>query len=217
MPKKHTEHLPAENIPAPQLQTGSNRTPGFSTPGRVMLASLLAAGAAFGSTLPVWIRAEVTTVVETRTLEISGADAASAVSALALVALAAAIAVRITGPRLKKLVSLIMALVGGGIAVSAFNVYQNPQAAAFSEVSSATGTTAAANFYELTPMPWLAVAAGALVALCGIWAFFASSRWAVGRKYDRAAARAQRVRTDEDVDDIDTWDALSDGIDPTDR
>lgn len=191
--------------------------PSFSSPGRVMLASLLAAGAAFASTLPVWIRAEVTTVLETSTLEISGADAASAVSALSLVAFAAAIAIRITGPKLKKFVSALMTLVGAGIAVSALGVYRNPQAAASSEVSAATGTTAAANFYEVTALPWLAVTAGVLVVLCGIWAFVASSGWTVGHKYDRSAARAQRVKTAAEVDDIDAWDSLSEGIDPTDR
>lgn len=198
------------------VRSEADRKPKFSTPGRVMAASLLAAGLAFASTLPIWIRAEVTTVLETTTLEISGADAASAVSALALVALAAAIAVRITGPKLRKIVSALMVLVGLGIAISALGVYSNPQTAAATEVSAATGTTAAANSYVVTMMPWLAVAGGLLVAACGVWAFFASSHWAVGRKYDRSAARAQRVSTADEVDDIDAWDSLSEGHDPTD-
>lgn len=199
------------------VRSDVDKKPNFSTPGRVMGASLLAAGLAFASTLPIWIRAEVTTVLETTTLEISGADAASAVSALALVALAAAIAVRFTGPKLKKVVSALMVLVGLGIAVSAVGVYRNPQAAAATDVSAATGTTAAANSYLVTIMPWLAVVGGLLVIACGVWAFFASSYWAVGRKYDRAAARAQRISTVDEVDDIDAWDSLSEGQDPTDR
>lgn len=201
----------------PSVRSDVDKKPHFSNPGRVMGASLLAAGLAFASTLPIWIRAEVTTVLETTTLEISGADAASAVSALALVALAAAIAVRITGPKLKKIVSALMVLVGLGIAVSAVGVYRNPQAAAATEVSAATGTTAAANSYLVTMMPWLAVAGGLLVVACGVWAFFASSHWAVGRKYDRVAARAQRISATDEVDDIDAWDSLSEGQDPTDR
>lgn len=195
----------------------NNRTPGFSTPGRVMAATLIAAGLGFVSTLPTWIHAEISTVLETSTLEISGADAASAVSALALVALAGAIAVRIAGPVLKKVVSALVALVGVGIMMSTAGVLLDPIGAAVTEVSAATGTTAPANTYELTHMPWMAIAAGLLITLCGVWAFVASSRWAVVRKYDRSAARAQRVAAADEPDDIDTWDSLSEGVDPTDR
>lgn len=195
----------------------TDRRPGFSTPGRVMAAGLLAAGAAFASALPVWMRAEVSTVLETSTLDISGADAAPAVTALALVAVAGAVAVRIAGPLVRRLVAALVALAGVGIVVNALGVVADPQGAAVTEVSAATGTTAPANSYVLTVMPWLAVVAGVLVVLAGLWAFVVAPRWAVGRKYDRSAARAARLASAEEPDDIDTWDSLSEGEDPTDR
>lgn len=193
----------------------------WAQPTRVVIGSMLAAGLGFASTLSTWIRAEVTTVLDTSVIDISGADAASTVSALALVALVASVALRIAGPRLRKILSVLMIVAGLGLAISAYGVYSDPQVAAASQVSAATGTTAAANSYELTAMPWVGVCAGVLVVLCGVWAFVASSQWQSGRKYDRSNSTQVRAgreeNPDENPDDIDTWDSLTAGEDPTDR
>lgn len=193
----------------------------WAQPTRVVVGSMLAAGLGFASTLSTWIRAEVTTVLDTSVIDISGADAASTVSALALVALVASVALRIAGPRLRKILSVLMIVAGLGLAISAYGVYSDPQVAAASQVSAATGTTAAANSYELTAMPWVGVCAGVLVVLCGVWAFVASSQWQSGRKYDRSNSTQVRSgreeNPDENPDDIDTWDSLTAGEDPTDR
>lgn len=200
-----------------QLQNGAKTAPGWAKPSRVMAGSMLAAGLGFASTLSTWIRAEVTTVIDTSVIDVSGADAASTVSALALVALVASVALRIAGPRLRKILAVLIVGAGLGLAVAAYSVQADPQASAAAQVSAATGTTAAANAYELTAMPWLGLAAGLLIALCGIWAFVASSQWKSGRKYDRSAGRQGSAPRDENPDEIDTWDSLTAGDDPTDR
>lgn len=189
--------------------------PGWAKPARVMLGAMAVSAAAFLTTLPTWIRAEVSTVVSTSTLDISGADAGSTVSALALVALVASVALRIAGPKLRKVLALLLVGVGLGLAVSAFGVNADPQAASMAQVSAMTGTNAPANSYAVTVMPLLATVCGVLVALAGVWAFVATSHWKTGHKYDRSAARADRLASAEETDEIDAWDSLSEGKDPT--
>lgn len=189
--------------------------PGWAKPARVMLGAMAVSAAAFLTTLPTWIRAEVSTVVSTSTLDISGADAGPTVSALALVALVASVALRIAGPKLRKVLALLLVGVGLGLAVAAFGVNADPQAASMAQVSAMTGTNAPANSYAVTALPLLATVCGALVALAGMWAFVATSHWKTGRKYDRSAARAARVASAEETDEIDAWDSLSEGKDPT--
>lgn len=189
--------------------------PGWAQPTRVMLGSLAVSAAAFLTTLPTWIRAEVSTVVSTSTLEISGADAASTVSALALVALVASLALRLAGPLVRKLLALVLVGAGLGLALAAVGVNADPQAASLAQVSALTGTNAPANSYELTSLPLLAAACGALLALVGGWAFAATSYWRTGGKYDRSAARAARLAQTQRPDAIDAWDSLTEGKDPT--
>ena len=127
--------------------------PGWAKPARVLLGAMAVSAAAFLTTLPTWIRAEVSTVVSTSTLDISGADAGSTVSALALVALVASVALRIAGPKLRKVLALLLVGVGLGLAVAAFGVNADPQAASMAQVSAMTGTNAPANSYAVTAMP----------------------------------------------------------------
>lgn len=185
---------------------------GWRSPARVMLILLAAAGAAFGTTLATWISAQVTTVLGQQTLEISGADAAPAVSALALVAVAAAIALRIATPKVRYVIAAITVLAGIGMALSAVTVLGDPAAAVITQTSAATGTTDTSGDYSVSFFPWLALVAAILVSASGIWAAYASRNWPLKRKYERAAQAM-----DEDMDDIDTWDSLSEGNDPTDR
>lgn len=204
-----------ENQALPAEAARVRPVPGWAKPARVMLGSMAVSAAAFLTTLPTWIRAEVSTVVATSTLDISGADAGPTVSALALVALVASVALRIAGPKLRKVLALLLVGVGVGLAVAALGVHADPQAASMAQVSAITGTNAPADSYEVTALLLLSAAFGVLVALAGLWAFVATSHWKTGRKYDRSAARAARVASAEETDEIDAWDSLSEGKDPT--
>ncbi|WP_237204851.1 Trp biosynthesis-associated membrane protein [Rothia nasimurium] len=205
----------SESQTQPAEVATAHPVPGWAKPARVMLGAMAVSTAAFLTTLPTWIRAEVSTVVSTSTLDISGADAGSTVSALALVALVASVALRIAGPKLRKVLALLLVGVGVGLAVAAFGVHADPQAASMAQVSAITGTNAPADSYEVTVLPLLSAVFGVLVALAGVWAFVATSHWKTGRKYDRSAARAARLASAEETDEIDAWDSLSEGKDPT--
>lgn len=186
---------------------------GMRAPGRVMLLGLAATGLAFASTLPEWISADVTTVMGSETLSVAGSDASSAVSALALVAVVACIVVRIAAPVVRWVICALMAAAGVGMAVATWAVIQYPGQAALAVTSAVTGTTDTGGAYRVSVWPWVTVLSSCLVVLVAGWAAWASRTWPVKRKYDRGSL----ADSGEDLDEIDTWDSLSNGQDPTDR
>lgn len=186
---------------------------GMKSPGRVMSLCLLTAAATFATTLPTWINASVSNVLGEQTLLVAGKDASAAVSALAIVAVVASVVLRIAGAKVRLLIAALMVLSGVAIIASAWAVLQNPAQASLATTSMVTGTTELAGEFELTIWPWLTIACAAFFTLASAWAAYASRYWPVKRKYDRAAV-AQDI---DDMDEIDTWDSLSAGEDPTDR
>ena len=96
-------------------------------------------------------------------------------------------------------------------------------------VGEATGTTAAAAQYLVTVWPWIAVAVSLALAASGLAVLVLGRHWAgTSRRYDSAvpadaASNTQAGDTDaatareraEDLDEIDAWDQLSRGHDPT--
>ena len=184
-----------------------------------VLSTLLCALALFGTTTQAWIHAAVTTSLQPVTVDVTGADAAPAVTALGLVAAVAAV-----------------------LAVTA-----DPRAAAQPAVGAQTGVISGGGEYAMTAWPWAAVAAAVLLGLCGIWLVLVAQRVRARatQRYDRApltgaagpqdtAATGQDVTDEgstsaagpsstppgetqaaEHADNIDTWDALTRGEDPT--
>ena len=200
-----------------------------------VLITLLCALALFGTTAVPWIHAEATTSLQPVTVDVKGADAAPAVTALGLVAAVAAVASALGGRALRTAVGAVVALAGVGAAVAVLAVTADPRAAAQPVVGEQTGVINGGGQYTMTAWPWVALAAAVLVALCGVWLVLVAqrARRRGGRRYDRTAAGgadAPRGRPDangapatsagesqaaEHADDIDTWDALTRGEDPT--
>lgn len=160
----------------------------------------------------------------------SGAAAAPVVPAMALVVMAGALALT-TARRIGAVAAGILmglaGLLGAGAAAAAA---LDPLRTAAAAVSDATGTTAAAQSYTVTAWPWVAVVGGVLAALCGVAAALSGRGWSTARRYEKAAAaggtgsgpeapRAGASRRSEAerrrVDQMDAWDELSRGNDPT--
>lgn len=182
----------------------------FSRPGTVMLISFAAAAIAFGSTLPTWVIVDVNNSLGNPQVEVVGSDAAPAVSSLAMVILAASVAIRIAGPKLRWAVSAIMALASVGMIFSIFSVASNPASATLTEVGKATGIADTGSDYTLTFWPWVALFIAVVLFLNSIWTALAARSWPVRRRYERTT-----VTDSEDLDEIDTWDSFSEGNDPT--
>lgn len=202
-----------------------------------VLVTLLCALALFATTTATWIHADVPTSLQSVTVDVPGADAAPAVTALGLVAAVAAVASALGGRVLRTIVGAVVALAGVGAVLAVLAVTGDPRAAAQPTVGAQTGVINDGGDYALTGWPWAAVTAAVLLALCGVWLAVVArhARRRNAQRYDRAAvagsvgtatttaamhprggeASAGETQAAEHVDDIDTWDALTRGEDPT--
>ncbi|GAB4098843.1 Trp biosynthesis-associated membrane protein [Sinomonas halotolerans] len=204
----------------------------------VVVVCVALALAAFGTTTQTWLDAEVSgTAVRSAHLPVQGSTAATAVSALALVGLAGTLAAAVAGRVGRFVAAAVVVLAGLGVAAACAAVIADPRGAAEGTIAQATGLAGAPAVVVLTPFPALAAAAGALLAAAGAVLLVASRRWSARTKYDadssgsvRGTPRPGRQedaggpegaagpdgRTDGRVDQIDGWDRLTRGEDPTD-
>lgn len=150
-----------------------------------------------------------------------GASAAPVATAMAVVVMAGALALTTARRVGAVVVGLLTVLAGVVIASSAVVAALDPVATATPAVAAVTGTTADAASYAVTVWPWVCAAAGVLAALTGAAALASARSWRSARRYEAAAgtpagtpagATAAPAAT---VDEMDAWDDLSRGHDPT--
>lgn len=180
----------------------------------VVLATLAAALAVFACSAATWVSATVETTLQPVTVDVAGSDAAPAVTALGLVAAAGALAVAISGRALRAVVAAVVALAGLGALAATATVLADPSDSARTVVGETTGMVNAGGDFALTAWPWLAALASLLVAVCGVWALVAGRSWRTARRYERSGAERGPGESPRG-DDIDSWDALTEGRDPT--
>ncbi|QRZ60852.1 Trp biosynthesis-associated membrane protein [Rothia sp. ZJ932] len=186
----------------------------WKSAGRLMLLALLSGAAAFASTLPTWVYAEVSDVLQNASVAVPGSDAAPGVSALALVVLAATVALRLAPQKVRYFIVAVMVAAGAGMIFSVASVLTDPASAAQATIGSQTGVIGMDAQYSLTIWPWASLIASACVIASAAAMGAASRSWVKNKsKYDKT----QRFETQEDFDEIDTWDALTHNFDPTDR
>jgi uncharacterized membrane protein (TIGR02234 family) len=163
----------------------------FTRRGTVVLAIVVLALLAFGSTTQTWLSVRLPQeAVQTPDLSIPGSDAATPVTAFALVALAAALAVSIAGRVARWVIAVILVLSGVGIAFSSAAVALDPAAAAEPAIGTAIGVSGSSGAVAtVSAMPWLAAGAGVLLVLAAAWVVLAGRTWGVNRRYDAGAAR----------------------------
>lgn len=201
------------DLPAPH--TTATAVPWWKRKATLVLLTLLAALAVFGTTTQTWIHVEIDAgEVAQSDLDIPGSKAAVAVSALALVAAAGALATTIAGKYARILTSLIVFASALGIMAAAGGVLADPAAAAVAEVGAATGIEGRPQNTVATLFPVLAMVAAGIMALGALVLLWAGRGWAVRSKYDTARQRAAST-PDAPMDQIDSWDSLSRGEDPT--
>jgi uncharacterized membrane protein (TIGR02234 family) len=206
---------PASGLPGP------SRTPALRRRGVVVLGTVIAALAAFGSTTQTWLSVTLPqTAVQTPAIQVPGSEAATAVTAFALVGLAAALAASIAGRVARYIIAAILTLAGAGIAFSSIAVATDPASSAAPAIGEALGVTGQEGVSVAgTAMPWLAVLAGTALVVCAVWLIVAGRSWRTARRYqsgtEQPATRDASAKTDANGDEIDSWDSLSRGEDPT--
>lgn len=181
-----------------------------------VLASLIAAGVALLAATRTWITVPPpANGVALAPLAVSGTDASSAVLALTIVAVVCAVATTLVGRIAGLIVGALQLLVGVAIVALVFPVLSDPVAAAAASVGKKFGTESVAGEYVVSVWPWLAVLGGVLVALSSLGVLIGGRGWRTGRRYERTSS-GNAVVTQETMDDVDRWDALTRGDDPTD-
>jgi uncharacterized membrane protein (TIGR02234 family) len=181
----------------------------------VLLIALLAL-AVFGTTTQTWITvtldADQVGQAARNALQVQGSKAATAVTALALVALAGGLAASIAGRIARWITTAIIVLASAGIIGAAATVLADPLSAAQGSIAAATGISGSNAQVALTAFPALAVVAGSLLALSALLIIPAGRHWKSRTKYDVAGSVPAAAGP---VDEIDSWDRLSRGDDPT--
>ena len=180
----------------------------------VVLAALLGAALLMLSTTMTWVEASgLPETAVAQAIQISGSEAANTVAAMGLVGLAAAVAVTIAG-RIGRWI--IAALLLGASAMALYTsvgALIDPAGAAAPVVGEASGTTAAAQDYQVELGVWTALVGAVLMLVAALVLLSVSHRWTDRRatkKYSRAGAEQQA-----EPDELDLWDGLSQGQDPT--
>ena len=200
-------------LPAPH--TTAVRVPAWQRKSTLILLAVLAALAIIGTSTQTWIHVAISPgEVATTDLDIPGSKAAVAVSALAIVALAGALATTIAGKVARNVTAAIVLLSAVGVIAVVLGILADPAAAAMSEVGAATGIEGQPSNATTTVFPILAAVAAAVLALAAVLVLWFGRGWNVRSKYDAAKAAPVRGK-DQPMDEIDRWDSLSRGEDPT--
>ncbi|MBC7441661.1 MAG: Trp biosynthesis-associated membrane protein [Ramlibacter sp.] len=199
-----------------------------------ILVVLLASGLALLAWTQTWVNAVVAQSGTARqSLEVTGATASPALTALAMAGIALAGALTIAGPVIRVILGLLEVLLGFSVFLAAFLAVGDPAAASAGAITKVTGVSGKESVLDgvvsaaLTPWPYLALLAGVLMAAIGVSLLVTARRWpgpttryqavrfapAGSPGVTDAAALGDDADTEHDA--VDDWDGLSRGEDPT--
>lgn len=220
---------------------GASRTHSRSL---VVLTTVLLALAAFGATTQTWITVALPqSAVQTPPINVAGSDAATSVTAFGLVALAAALAVSIAGRMGRWIIAGVLLAAGVGMAWASIAILRDPAGAAAVAVGKAVGVPDGAGAtIMVTGFPVVPAVAGVLLMVAAMWMLVVGRTWSSTRRYSASAPQGKAPQgggTQSDGtlnaseagdagtqdaahqdeagtrDEIDSWDLLSRGQDPT--
>lgn len=195
-------------------------TPAWARRSTLVLLIAVLAMAVFGATTQTWLTVHLDPQqlgqpgAAQDGLQVQGSKAATTVTALALVALAGGLAASIAGRIARWIITAIIVLAAAGIITAAVTVLADPLSAAQGSIAAATGVAGSTAEVSVTAFPVLAVVAGLLLALSGLLVIPAGRHWKTRTKYDTAGPGGPAAQAGP-VDEIDSWDRLSRGDDPT--
>lgn len=195
----------------PKPSKGLNRS-------MTVLVLLLGGTLALIGSTQTWVTATGFEATHITNVELSGQEASPVITAMSLVIIAAGAALSIAQNIGRWIIGCVAILGSLAIGFTTINVIFSPfnaVAQKISETTGTSGTTDIAGDIEVSFLPWLTVVGAVVVLASGIIALTYGSRWPLGKtkKYDMS----QQTQVDHDgqLDEIDTWDELSRGEDPT--
>jgi len=189
-----------------------------------MAGILLAGGLVLVAWNAPWLT--VTLVDDPTALEVRGASAAPALSAIAIACVALAGALSIAALVVRYIAALILAALGVGVVLASQTVLADPIAGAERSITTVTGVAgsgpvrALVASSELSAWPYAAIVGGVLLALLAVGVAATARSWpSSGRRYAAPVARGQGSAPAPQRDVIpntaDDWDSLTGGGDPT--
>ncbi len=189
---------------------------------RVKLLAILA-GAVLGAlTLTAWTQPWFgLTLASGQKLSVAGQVAAPALSALGLAALALAAALSIAGRIARYVLGVLQIVIGVLVVGSTVAALSSPVSASAATITAAVGESGAVAVAALVASvsvsgwPYLAVVFGVLSAAVGIVMLVTARRWPVATRRFESSAAGAGAASGAAVSPADSWDALSDGRDPT--
>lgn len=194
-----------------------------TTFGPVVLAGIATAALTAVAASQTWLRPTGELVSSTRSVDVSGSDAAPLALALALVALAGWGVVLVSGTRARRVALLLGTAACLGVLAVVVASYADADAVAtrmLDAVSAGEPTSLGRQAWY-----WITGVAAAAQAAVLVVAFRAAPTWpTMSSRYDAPAARgSSAVGGEEDGEnaaplaDLDLWKALDEGRDPTTR
>ncbi|MFP3579361.1 Trp biosynthesis-associated membrane protein [Arthrobacter sp. fls2-241-R2A-200] len=200
--------------PTATVTSRSTKAPRWARKSMLVLAITVLAIAVFGASTQTWIEVQLDPAgASSSALHVQGNKAATAVTALALVALAGGLAASIAGRVARWIIAALITLSAVGIVAAVISVLVNPLGAAQGSIAGATGVSGGQANVAPTAYPVIALVAGVLLAIIAVVLPLAGRYWKSRTKYDAGPAGAGP--TSGPVDEIDSWDRLSRGEDPT--
>lgn len=196
---------------APKKPTGLSRS-------MTVLVLLLGGAIALIGATQTWVTATGFEAAHVATIQLSGQEASPVITAMSLVTIAAGAALSIARKLGRWIIGVVAVLGALAIGWTTIHVLVNPLEAAAMKIAETTGTTNMDNIagsLEVSFLPWLTLLGAVIALFGGIIALTFGSRWPVGKtkKYD--VGDQKQPDYDGELDEIDTWDELSRGEDPT--
>lgn len=154
-------------------------------------------------------------------LGVSGQELSPALTLLSLAALASALVLTIAGPVFRRVIGVLVALLGAGISAIGVLAVVDPLAGAGAAIEAVTGIAGEDQYGHVraaTVSVWPTIAAlcGVALVFAGIWIVVFGGRWkSGGRKYESGERSSRDSQRGGNSDRISDWDALSHGDDPT--
>jgi hypothetical protein len=195
----------------------------------VLILSILGASAlALLSWTQVWVRAEVGLPdAGTQVLQVDGAIAAPALTALALSGFALAGALTIAGRIIRIVLGALEVLLGVSVFLAAFLAVQNPAQASAAAVTAATGIAGHESIQlsvvgtMVTPWPFVAMISALMMTVIGVAVVLTSARWpGPTRKYQavrfESASASDASASTSLPTNVDTVDPAASDSAPTD-
>lgn len=205
----------------PQPFEATESTPTRPTRSMTVLILLLGGVLALIGATQTWVSAAGFEAAHIDQVQLSGQEASPVITAMALVIIAAGAALSIARKIGRWIVGVIAIMAALTLGWATINVITDPLGAVALKIAETTGTTGVAEptaQLDVSALPWLTVA-GAIIALAGgLITVLIGRRWPVGKtkKYDVGQQQQpQQTERDGPLDEIDTWDELSRGEDPT--